>query len=68
MSQAWLACLAFSDLREGRVRMVQMNLPHPSAPANPSSLAKRGARGFFIRSEQICNVQNIFVENEWSFM
>ncbi len=36
-----------SDLREGKVRMVQMNLPHPSAPANPSSLAKRDARGFW---------------------
>ena len=58
------ACLAFSDLREGKVRMVQMNLPHPSAPANPSSPAKRGARGFSIRSEQKRNVQNICVENE----
>ncbi len=33
------------DLREGKVRMEQMNLLHSSAPANPSSLAKRDARG-----------------------
>ncbi len=35
-----------SYLREGKVRMEQIYLLHPSAPAHPSSLAKRDARAF----------------------
>ena len=30
-----------------------MNLPHPSAPANPGSLAKRDARGFCEAAGQV---------------
>ncbi len=43
------------DLREGKVRMVQMNLHHPSAPANPGSLAERDARGYNVFG-YACNV------------
>ncbi len=40
-------------LREGKVRMEQMNLLHPSAPANPGSLAKRDARGCFFAPAEL---------------
>ncbi len=55
-------------LREGKVRMGQMNLRHPSAPANLRSLAKRDARGSMGGLRFQYNAVILIMLNSRSFM